>query len=279
MLMPLEGAARWHRRGAWVVGGATCVALVGAYLVGGREFDTPHPPEAYTFAVGMILLSAFVISIYTRRMQEALQVQQAAAAAELRLNDLHTRFSALLSHEIRTPLTLLEGFSTTLSDRWGALSEQERRSYVDILNQQLVRFERLVEDLLQIGKVESRPMHQSTEPASLRSIIRMATKGRDRITIAGDDVSVHCDAMRIEQLVARLVRQAGDSGVTIRLERQGNQALISVAAECPDACDGSEPGLNIGIARAIAEAHGGSVQDGEEGQLYVVELPIGGEVG
>ncbi len=64
-------------------------------------------------------------------------------------------FVANVSHEIRTPLTVLSGFVETIQTL--ALSDDERRQYLDLMSQQALRMQTLVSDLLTLSRLEGSP--------------------------------------------------------------------------------------------------------------------------
>ena len=72
-----------------------------------------------------------------------------------RVESMRRDFVANVSHEIRTPLTVIRGFVETLQSL--PLSEAEQRHYLDLMNQQAIRMESLVVDLLTLSKLEGSP--------------------------------------------------------------------------------------------------------------------------
>ncbi|MZP28989.1 phosphate regulon sensor histidine kinase PhoR [Heliobacterium undosum] len=71
-----------------------------------------------------------------------------------RLEQMRTEFVANVSHELRTPLTSIKGFVETLLD--GALDDTKvARRFLSIINEETQRLQRLIEDLLQLSRIES----------------------------------------------------------------------------------------------------------------------------
>lgn len=87
-----------------------------------------------------------------------------------RLERMRTDFVANASHELRTPLTAIKGFAETLLD--GALADpQTSRKFVSIIDQEAERLIRLVEDLLDLAKLEAEKMEMEKRPLSLSSLV------------------------------------------------------------------------------------------------------------
>lgn len=91
-----------------------------------------------------------------------------------RLENTRKDFVANVSHELRTPLTVLSGFVETLQDMPGdALTEEQRRHYLDLMAQQARNMQALVADLLTLSSLESSPNREGT-PVSVTALVRTA---------------------------------------------------------------------------------------------------------
>ena len=64
-------------------------------------------------------------------------------------------FISTLSHEIRTPLTSIKGFSKTMLDNWENLNDEQKRKFIEIISQQSQRLINLVENVLNVSKIDS----------------------------------------------------------------------------------------------------------------------------
>ncbi|MEW6425943.1 MAG: two-component system histidine kinase PnpS [Bacillota bacterium] len=87
-----------------------------------------------------------------------------------RLEDMRTEFVANVSHELRTPLTSLRGYLETLLD--GALEDPAAaRHFLEIMNKETERLTRLVDDLLDLSKIEERRVVHRWQPVQLSDTI------------------------------------------------------------------------------------------------------------
>lgn len=91
-----------------------------------------------------------------------------------RLENTRKDFVANVSHEMRTPLTVLSGFVETLQDMPGdALTDEQRRHYLDLMAQQARNMQALVADLLTLSSLESTPNREGG-PVLVTALVRTA---------------------------------------------------------------------------------------------------------
>lgn len=136
-------------------------SLADAQLSGRIEFSTVQPianiisSRHALWLVGVVLMLAVVLG--------SGYVLQRAITRELRVARLQSDFVAAVSHEFRTPLTTLRSITELLSQ--GRITDESRRrqSYV-FLDRDTVRLQRLVEDLLDFGRMESGTKQNRVEP-------------------------------------------------------------------------------------------------------------------
>jgi signal transduction histidine kinase len=227
-------------------------------------------------------------------------------------DQLKSEFFALVSHELRTPLTSVTGYlDIVLAEEAGPIN-QEQRHYLDVIDRNTQRLQRLVGDLLFVAQVEAGTLSLEHGPVDLGSVVRasieaaqpQADKKGVLLTAEVDPMSMEDgDADRLGQLLDNLVLNAlkftPETGrVTVRARRiEGERALIEVAdtgmgisAEDQEhlferfyradaATQSAIPGIGLGlsICQAIAEGHGGSIGVESEvgrGTTFRVELPL-----
>jgi signal transduction histidine kinase len=216
-------------------------------------------------------------------------------------------FVALISHELRTPLTSIIGYlELTLDD--GNLTE-EQRGYLDVVDHNADRLLRLVDDLLfvaqlEAGQLEVRPSELDLAAVGRQAVAeaqpRAAANGIALTCAADAAVPLEADKGRMFRMLDKLVSNAikftpagGDVRVSVshadgvvRLEVADTG--IGIAADDQDrlferffrastVVEQHFPGTGLGlyIARAIVEAHDGSItvcSDGE-GATFSVALP------
>lgn len=221
---------------------------------------------------------------------------------------LKDEFVALISHDLRTPLTSIIGYlELTLDD--GNLTE-EQRNYLSIVDRNADRLLHLVNDLLFVARLEAGELDLHPNELDLVSVVRQsvaeaepraAAKGIDLSCEADGPVPVRADKGRMFQLLDNLVSNAikftprgGDVRVSVgpangvaRLEvadtgigiAPGEQdRLFQRFFRASTANEQQIPGTGLGlyIARAIVEAHGGSISVQSKpgaGTSFQIELP------
>ena len=225
-------------------------------------------------------------------------------------NRLMDEFVALISHELRTPLTSIIGYlELTLDD---ASLTDEQRGYLDVVDHNADRLLKLVDNLLFVAQLEAGELEVRASELDLAALARQsvaeaqpraeangialtcdadavvpvqANKGRMsrvlenlvsnaiKFTPAGGDVRV---SVSRTDGVARLV--VADTGIGIAADDQ--QRLFDRFFRTSTVAEQHFPGTGLGlyIARAIVEAHAGSItvrSEPGEGASFSVELPVG----
>ena len=157
-----------------------------------------------------------------------------------RLENVRRDFVANASHELRTPLSAIRGFAETLlSDE--ALRENDRRSYLEIINRHAERLAHIVGDLLVLSDVESGSADQelaSVDVAALADTLirdsqaRFDDKGLS-VSLQGDAPALAwSDAQALEQILTNLLSNAvqyTDSGGKIDVAVRVNPHTVGVS--------------------------------------------------
>jgi signal transduction histidine kinase/DNA-binding response OmpR family regulator/ligand-binding sensor domain-containing protein len=234
-------------------------------------------------------------------------------ASQLRsLDEAKSRFFANVSHEFRTPLSLIMGPLEDLRDgRSGALNDTARRKLGTILaNSQ--RLSQLVEQLLDVARLESGTL---TLRAEVRDVVPQLRRIAEsfaslaerrgisfRVAVPAGGLRVRHDPDQLEKIVGNLSGNAlkftpPGGLVELRAAREGDWAVIEVedtgpgiAAEHQEriferfyqADDSSRrahegTGIGLALAKELVELHGGTlaVRSAEgEGSTFTVRLPL-----
>jgi len=228
-----------------------------------------------------------------------------------RIEQLKDEFVSTVSHELRTPLTSIAGSLGLLSGgAAGPLPEKAAR-LIQIAQANSQRLVRLINDILDIEKIESGKLRLELAPLDLREIAERSIEGVQGyarelgvvVTLGDAEAApVRGDADRLIQVVTNLLSNASKFSraggvVTVTVDRETRLARLSVLDQGPGIpesfrsrifakfaqADGSDTrakggtGLGLAIAREIAERHGGRLwfESAEgEGATFHLDLPL-----
>lgn len=257
------------------------------------------------FSLGValvLLLTLYILFIYYRRtrrlQQELMHDKESLLASEEKLlrakeraeeaSRMKSAFLANMSHEIRTPLNAIVGFSGLLSEP--STSPEEREEYTAIIHNNTELLLNLVNDVLDLSRMESGDMNFQLEPYDLGSCCQRALDSvRHRIpdgvkltfTPAAEPVVICTDRLRLQQLLTNLLTNAakftaeGEINLAYRVLPGGGQVEIAVTdTGCGippekqadvfkrfEKLDDYKPGAGLGlsICQVIADRLGGTV--------------------
>ncbi|UXR74842.1 cell wall metabolism sensor histidine kinase WalK [Staphylococcus sp. IVB6238] len=225
-----------------------------------------------------------------------------------KLENLRKDFVANVSHELRTPITSIKGFAETLID--GAKNDPDSLDmFLDIILKESNRIQSLVEDLLNLSKIEQNPTLEkhvidlSDVATRALSMIKPIADTKE-ITLVDDiqpDVYAMADEDKMTQVVVNLMTNAvnyspNHKTVTLCVYNESQQHIIEVKDEGigihPNETyriferfyrvdkarsrDSGGTGLGLSITKHIVEAYQGKIEvESEEGQgsLFRVVLP------
>lgn len=231
------------------------------------------------------------------------------------LEVMRREFVANVSHELRTPLTIIKGFAETLIDDEDTIDPKARSRFTSKILNNAERLHVLVEDLLTISRLESRPEQIEPIEQPLQPLFEeVAENYRNRIDPAKQTIEVQVtrnlgaifyDRYLIHQVLDNFIenvfRYAPDF-TTIRLEAvlEAGHARCSVVDDGPGIPEKDLPhlferfyrvdkgrsrerggtGLGLSIVKHIVQLHGGSVRAESqlgEGTRMSFTLPISAE--
>jgi signal transduction histidine kinase len=226
-------------------------------------------------------------------MADALQGKIAAlSAAQAR----ERRFTADVAHELRTPLTALVGEAALLGAHLDRMPAEARRP-AELIVADVARLRRLVEDLMEISRLDAGAEPVRRDRVALGEVVRAAAGGDGQVRVEDDGVSLTTDRRRVERIVSNLVGNALEhaGAAEIRVTRDGDWALVHVSDSGPGiaaehlphvfdrfykvdpARTGHGSGLGLAIARDNARLLGGDVVVASEpgrGSRFTVRLPV-----
>jgi two-component system sensor histidine kinase MtrB len=209
--------------------------------------------------------------------------------------DRDTRFVGDVSHELRSPLTSLVTSVEVLGARREELSPRGQQA-LTLIQGELGRFRRMLDDLLELARVDGDPVTASDEPVSLAALVRevLAHRGGPEVVLSADpdeETVVQGDKNRLERAVTNLLdnadRHAGGAAAVLVERREGSvvvmvddagpgvplverERVFERFARGPRAARGSLPGAGLGLAivEETATGHGGGA--------WCSESPFGG---
>jgi signal transduction histidine kinase len=219
------------------------------------------------------------------------------------------RFAADVSHELRSPLTALVTSVDVLQRRRHELSDRSRQA-LDLVDRDLQRFQRALEDLLELGRLEAGAAAAVTTTVDARDLVRHAleTSGRPvelmRVEDPAADTRVRVDKTQLQRALVNLFENADRHGcglTAVTVAGAADSVHVVVDDEGPGvaAADreriferfarggsrGSLPGTGLGLS-LVAEtvrAHGGAVwcapRPDATGARFVLRLPVAGAAG
>jgi signal transduction histidine kinase len=245
-------------------------------------------PEAPFFGEDeLVLLRA--LGAVTGLALDRVRLYQAEHEARLQLeraNELMSNFVSLAAHELRTPMTSIHGFVTTLYHLGDRLDPEQREAVREALIQQTERMARLVEQLLDLSRLDADAIEIVPEPVNVRAqvaeIVQTVAPDPRSVEVAvPSDATATVDRNVLDRVIGNLITNAlryGQPPVIVSAERTDRHLRISVEDRgrgvdprfVPDLFErfsrsegsrasASGTGLGLAIARSYARAHGGDL--------------------
>jgi signal transduction histidine kinase len=250
-----------------------------------------------------------------------LATQAGVALANARLyqtthaaSEAKTSFLSTLSHELRTPLGTLDGFIELLAlELAGPLTERQR-DYVARLRRASAHVLRIVEDLVDLTRIEHGRARVRLARFDVRATLREAAELvrpradraglRLRVQLPDREVPAFADADRVRQILVNLLANAGKfsrvgeidvtvvdgdgrtrlhvrdtgPGIPADLQEQVFEPFYQLGDKGGAGDDGSGTGLGLAVSRSLARLMAGDLtlaSDGRGGCTFTLELPGG----
>jgi signal transduction histidine kinase len=214
------------------------------------------------------------------------------------IDELRANFVAFASHELRTPATSVFGVLATLHGRGDDLPQEQRRQLVEVGYEQGTRLTRLIEQLLDLSRLDATAITLKPRPLVLRSVLAQTLSNSTldpdavRLEVPGD-LAIVADPLVLDRIISNLLVNAqrhGNPPVVVAAEQRDGHLLISVEDAGPGIPDELRPriferfgrgddvqgsGLGLTIARAYAQAHDGDLvyQPQARGTRFELILP------
>lgn len=222
----------------------------------------------------------------------------------------------VVAHELRSPLGLLNGFSMVMMENLDSIDQESLKKYLSVINNSATRMLKLVDELLDITKIELDEAPLQIEPINISQLIETNSNGyryvahKKNITIkerhASEPLVCHCDPIKVGQVISNFIDNAikyspPGSVVEITGQRKNSHIWVGVKDEGPGIKPeetqhlfksfkhnkiSSQPtagekssGLGLAICKKIIEAHNGEIgvdSTPGQGSTFWFSLPLEG---
>jgi PAS domain S-box-containing protein len=267
---------------------------MGKHLITGRDLDL-------SIAAAPIESGGIVGAVLVIRDITALQ----------ELDRKKDEFLSVASHELRTPLTTIKGYTQLLAQTVDDLRPDERATYINAVLGEIERMMGLISELLDVSRIETNRLQIHPQPIPWLEFIQARVSAFQvqhpnrelRVALTADETIVTADPDRMRQVVDNLLSNAlkysaDGTNIDVVVEASNGEMHTAVTDhgigiprdEIPQLFERFHRarnvssryygglGLGLYIARAIVEAHGGSISvesDEGRGSTFTMTLPIG----
>ncbi|MDQ3549617.1 MAG: cell wall metabolism sensor histidine kinase WalK, partial [Chloroflexota bacterium] len=210
------------------------------------------------------------------------------------IDEMKSEFISIVSHELRTPLTAIKGFTDLiLEGDVGKISEQQRE-FLEIVQSNSDRLVALINDMLDISRIESGRITLNREEVDISAAVEQAIAAlrpliddkhmQVQTELVEEPTGIVADRARLQQILTNLISNAckytlEGGWITVRSEALEGQIAISVSdtgigippealphifskfyrADQPLARDVGGSGLGLAITKSLVEMHGGKI--------------------
>ncbi len=223
-------------------------------------------------------------------------------------------FVSIVSHELRTPLTAIKGFAKTLIQRGESLPAETRQSFLATVSDQADRLARLVDDLLQVSRIEAQRLRMEIEPQQPGEIVQdLLHQFRSKwmrpmeVDVPASVPAVAADRDKLEEVLINLIDNAvkySPEGSPVRIVARETSGEVEIAIEdrgagissddaaklfqkfqrlsTPATRDVGGSGLGLYIVKGLVDAMGGRVwieSAPGQGSTFAFSMPVAAEIG
>jgi two-component system, OmpR family, phosphate regulon sensor histidine kinase PhoR len=284
-------------------------SLLGSITLIRRRSGVPFKPADTVLAesVGYALARGLQAADVHRQQRDLMNRMQ-------ELDRSKSEFVSSVSHELRTPLTSIAGYAEMLMDGDAGPLTDDQREMLDVMSGSIDRLQRLIEDLLTIGRIESERMQLTSGPVSVEALLHAVDATmRPQAKAAGLTLEVidpetpfrlMGDRDKLEQVLLNLLSNAikftpRGGEVTLRARQSRESVTIEVSdtgigiprdeveqmfsrfyrASNAVALATQGAGLGLSIVKGLVEAQGGTVllrSSVGEGTRVSISMPRAG---
>jgi signal transduction histidine kinase len=255
------------------------------------------PPTAWLLGAAVVVTTAALVA--------GMLALRRSAERSARLAEDRQTFLDHVAHELRTPAAAVQALTEELAS--GHVTKEREPVYREHLLRESRRLSALVEDTLDLTRLDAGRLAFKMEPADLRDVVRRAVEesdgaGRVVATLPDAPVVRAVDEGTLRRAVRNLVENAlrhggGTAPVRVTLEASNGAASIAVADEGRGIAKEHLPrlferfyrvpspthetkgvGLGLALCREVARAHGGDVtvaSEVDKGSTFTLRIPLG----
>jgi signal transduction histidine kinase len=237
--------------------------------------------------------------------RKALQEARSELDSLQRQMRLQDDFVSTISHELRTPLGFIKGYSTSLLRQDTSWDESTQREFLTIIDEEADRLTKLIEDMLESARLQSKTLQFKFSPIRLDALIRDVAQ---RVTTLRPDLKVSFDIQAVrpirgdgvrlsqvfENLFSNAIKYAPGSELTIGMQMIDEKLRVSFADRgegihedflpflferfyrVPGDRTETGTGLGLYICKQIILAHHGKIWVESvlgRGTTFIIELP------
>lgn len=268
----------------------------------GKRRFTEHDLDALGLFAEHAAIAIGNASLFERERETVARLEE--------LDRLKSDFVATVSHELKTPLTAIIGSATTLSRRGTRMNEEQRGSFIEMIERQGHRLLRLVEDILTSAQIESGMPRLRRELVDLRSAAEVIigdlahsqyAEGREiNLRTVPEQPHVWGDLGALQQIMSNLIenslKYSGGGPIDVLIEEDDAETRITVSdqgvgipedklesifdrfRQADQSLTRGRGGVGLGlyIVKSLVDAHNGIIEvESEEGKgaLFRVSMP------
>jgi len=255
------------------------------------------------------LLSAVAAQLGQAVERERLRREALETEVLRRSDELKTSLLNAVSHDLRTPLASIVASAGSLRQEDVTWTTEDRRAFVDTIEQEANRLNAIIENLLDLSRMESGILSPRKEWYDVRALVddvlgrlRPVTAAHQVVVDVPDDLPpVDLDYVEIDQVLSNLVENAvkyvpAGGEIRVSARREDGQLRVEVADRGPGISHEVLPrlfeaffrgddarrrrrgsGLGLAVAKGLVEAHGGRIWAENRaggGARFVFTLPV-----
>jgi len=234
----------------------------------------------------------------TREIDELSRAFAEMAETVQERNEYIRTFARNVSHEFKTPISSIRGTVELLEDHVDSMSDERRRRFLNMVDENAERMERLVDRLLDLAEAEV--FQSGNETCRLGEVLETVAQRFDGLEVdrdlGGESRRLPMAAETLESILSNLLENAREEGaatvrVAARAAGDGDAIEVVVHDDGPGVSEGNadkifdaffsadrsegDTGLGLAVVRALMQAHDGSIElaDSDEGAKFRLRFP------